>query len=85
MHAAARARIDSRDRLFNIMQLRRIAKVGLADHDRIGQRKLPGGLGLRVAAGRYASVQVDYGAVVKEGVIKGAGNGKLHVRVGLAY
>ena len=43
------------------------------------------GVGLRFAAGRYASVQVDYGAVVKEGVIKGAGNGKLHVRVGLAY
>ena len=43
------------------------------------------GLGLRFAAGPAASVQVDYGAVVKEGAINGAGNGKLHVRVGLAY
>jgi len=43
------------------------------------------GLGLRVAAGRSASVQVDYGAVVKEGALGGAGNGRLHVRVGLAY
>ncbi|MCD2515902.1 ShlB/FhaC/HecB family hemolysin secretion/activation protein [Massilia sp. G4R7] len=43
------------------------------------------GLGLRIAAGRSASVQVDYGAVVKEGALGGAGNGRLHVRVGLAY
>jgi len=43
------------------------------------------GLGLRFAAGRSASVQVDYGAVVKEGALGGAGNGRLHVRVGLAY
>jgi hemolysin activation/secretion protein len=43
------------------------------------------GLGLRFVAGRAASVQVDYGAVVKEGAVGGAGNGRLHVRVGLAY
>lgn len=43
------------------------------------------GLGLRFAAGRHASVQVDYGHVVKEGALKGADKGKLHVRVGLSY
>ncbi|MBQ5946953.1 ShlB/FhaC/HecB family hemolysin secretion/activation protein [Massilia sp. ST3] len=43
------------------------------------------GLGLRFAVGSSASLQADYGHVVKEGVLKGAGSGKLHVRLGLAY
>lgn len=43
------------------------------------------GLGLRFAAGRSASVQLDYGRVVNEGALGGAGKGRLHVRAGLAY
>lgn len=43
------------------------------------------GLGLRFSAGSSASVQIDYGHVVKEGALAGAGKGKLHVRVGLSY
>ena len=43
------------------------------------------GLGLRFAVGSTASVQLDYGNVVKEGALSGAGKDKLHVRVGLAY
>ncbi|NNG22377.1 ShlB/FhaC/HecB family hemolysin secretion/activation protein [Telluria aromaticivorans] len=43
------------------------------------------GIGLRFAMGNSASVQVDYGKVVKEGALNGAGKDKLHVRVGLAY
>jgi hemolysin activation/secretion protein len=43
------------------------------------------GIGLRFAVGNAASVQVDYGNVVKEGALNGAGKDRLHVRVGLAY
>jgi hemolysin activation/secretion protein len=43
------------------------------------------GLGLRLAAGRAASVQLDYGHVLRSGELPVAGKNKLHVRVGLAY
>lgn len=43
------------------------------------------GLGLRFAVGGALSLQVDYGNVVKEGALTGAGKDRLHVRVGLAY
>jgi hemolysin activation/secretion protein len=43
------------------------------------------GLGLRVAAGSAASVQLDYGHVLRAGELPAAGKNKLHVRVGLAY
>lgn len=43
------------------------------------------GIGLRFAAGRAASVQVDYGKVVKEGALSGVDKDRLHLRVGLAY
>jgi hemolysin activation/secretion protein len=43
------------------------------------------GLGLRFAIGSSASVQLDYGHVLKEGALTGTGKNKLHVRVGLAY
>jgi hemolysin activation/secretion protein len=43
------------------------------------------GLGLRFAAGSAASVQLDYGHVVRAGELSGASKNKLHVRVGLAY
>jgi hemolysin activation/secretion protein len=43
------------------------------------------GLGLRLAAGGAASVQLDYGHVVRAGELPVTGKNKLHVRVGLAY
>jgi hemolysin activation/secretion protein len=43
------------------------------------------GVGLRFSVGSAASVQVDYGNVVKEGALSGADKDRLHVRVGLAY
>jgi hemolysin activation/secretion protein len=43
------------------------------------------GIGLRFSVGSAASVQVDYGNVVKEGALTGADKDRLHVRVGLAY
>jgi hemolysin activation/secretion protein len=43
------------------------------------------GLGLRVAAGSAASVQLDYGHVVRFGELPATARNKLHVRVGLAY
>lgn len=43
------------------------------------------GVGLRFSVGRAASLQVDYGNVVKEGALSGADKDRLHVRVGLAY
>lgn len=43
------------------------------------------GAGLRFSVGRAASLQVDYGNVVKEGALNGADKDRLHVRVGLAY
>jgi hemolysin activation/secretion protein len=43
------------------------------------------GVGLRFAIGSSASVQLDYGHVLKEGALSGNGKNKLHVRVGLAY
>ena len=46
------------------------------------------GLGLRFAAGGAASLQVDYGHVVKAGALgtqTGKGSDKLHVRIALAY
>jgi hemolysin activation/secretion protein len=43
------------------------------------------GIGLRFSVGSAASVQVDYGNVVKEGALSGADKDRLHVRVGLAY
>ena len=43
------------------------------------------GLGLRFAVGSAASLQVDYGHVVKAGALKASGGDKLHVRIGLAY
>jgi hemolysin activation/secretion protein len=43
------------------------------------------GLGLRLAAGSAASVQLDYGHVLRAGELPAAGKNKLHVRVGLAY
>jgi hemolysin activation/secretion protein len=70
----------------------------LAFHDAAWARRnhvLPGeltstsiasiGLGLRLAAGRAASVQLDYGHVLRSGELPVAGKNKLHVRVGLAY
>ena len=43
------------------------------------------GVGLRFSVGRAASLQVDYGNVVKKGALSGADKDRLHVRVGLAY
>ncbi|RZA35496.1 MAG: ShlB/FhaC/HecB family hemolysin secretion/activation protein [Lysobacteraceae bacterium] len=43
------------------------------------------GVGLRFSVGRAASLQVDYGNVVKEGALTGADKDRLHVRLGLAY
>jgi hemolysin activation/secretion protein len=43
------------------------------------------GVGLRLSAGSAASVQLDYGHVLRAGQLAAAGNNKLHVRVGLAY
>ena len=43
------------------------------------------GLGLRFAAGRAASLQLDYGHAVKQGALGGADKDRLHVRLGLAY
>jgi hemolysin activation/secretion protein len=43
------------------------------------------GLGLRFAAGSSASVQLDYGHVLRAGELPVNSRNKLHVRVGLAY
>ncbi|GAB3405156.1 BamA/TamA family outer membrane protein [Massilia agilis] len=43
------------------------------------------GVGLRFAVGSSASIQLDYGHVLKEGALTGTSKNKLHVRVGLAY
>lgn len=43
------------------------------------------GLGVRLAAGSAASLQLDYGHVLRAGELPVAGRNKLHVRVGLAY
>jgi hemolysin activation/secretion protein len=43
------------------------------------------GVGLRFAVDSSASVQLDYGHVIKEGQIQPSSKNKLHVRVGLAY
>ncbi|SFC96172.1 ShlB/FhaC/HecB family hemolysin secretion/activation protein [Massilia yuzhufengensis] len=43
------------------------------------------GAGLRFSVGSAASLQLDYGNVVKKGALGGASKDRLHVRVGLAY
>jgi hemolysin activation/secretion protein len=43
------------------------------------------GLGVRFAAGSAASVQLDYGHVLRTGELPVTSKNKLHVRVGLAY
>jgi hemolysin activation/secretion protein len=43
------------------------------------------GLGLRLAAGGAANVQLDYGHVLRWGELPASAKNKLHVRVGLAY
>jgi hemolysin activation/secretion protein len=43
------------------------------------------GLGMRFAAGNYASVQVDVGHVLRAGALAASGGNKIHVRVGFAY
>jgi hemolysin activation/secretion protein len=43
------------------------------------------GVGMRFAAGNYASVQVDAGHVLRGGALAASGGNKIHVRVGFAY
>ncbi len=43
------------------------------------------GVGVRLAMGQSFSLQADYGHVLNDGGIAGAGANKLHVRVGLSY
>ena len=43
------------------------------------------GVGIRLAMGQSFSLQADYGHVLNDGHISGAGTNKLHVRVGLSY
>ncbi|UMR30570.1 BamA/TamA family outer membrane protein [Massilia sp. MB5] len=43
------------------------------------------GLGLRLLLSTYASLQLDYGHVLKEGATARSGGNRLHVRLGLAY
>ena len=43
------------------------------------------GVGVRLAMGQSFSLQADYGHVLNDGGIAGAGTNKLHVRVGLSY
>jgi hemolysin activation/secretion protein len=43
------------------------------------------GLGLRVTMGQSFNLQADFGHVLNDGAIPGAGKHKLHVRLGLSY
>ena len=43
------------------------------------------GVGLRFAAGSYASVQIDVGHVLHEGALTGSSKNKVHVRASFAY
>jgi len=43
------------------------------------------GLGLRIAAGKYASARVDIGRALEDGIVKSAGSLRGHVAISLAY
>jgi hemolysin activation/secretion protein len=43
------------------------------------------GIGLRLSFGSNASVQADWGRVIKEGAVGSSGKSKLHMRLSFAY
>ncbi|WP_151636942.1 ShlB/FhaC/HecB family hemolysin secretion/activation protein [Noviherbaspirillum aerium] len=43
------------------------------------------GLGMRLAAGKTMTMQLDYGRVVNAGVTQARGDSRVHVRIGLTY